>query len=306
MITLDHRLFLQHDFALLGSATEIGEFDLAGVPCIALVPDGIAFPEGVAPQLAVLRGLSADQRLALLDRAEAAWQPGEVFLFQALLQSTDDEKRVAGHLRSRMMKRRTADRSYWIRLHDPRVFNQLRGVLQPWQLADLMGPVKAWTGCDPTQRIWWRQVRPIHDTDVDLAWSSAQWDQVFRIELVNRVLRTLLRQGAVQAPDPALGRRVDAAIVRAVEVEQLQQPRDQEAFAVHDVIHGERLFQHPLMRACLQEVRDSGASYVGGVAGLDLQALSAAMAVVQDVAAKAHTGMNGERAGSTNQGVRHA
>jgi len=275
-MSFSHRHFLEHPIAIISEST-LGLIPLlARFQCHSLEPSGLALPAGVCPHLVVLDGVDAALRLALLDELEHLHVEGELRGLLALLGSSESGERVAAHLRSVMLRRKPGSTRYWLRLHDPRVFMHFPRILDSLQLRDLMGPISVWWWRDPDLNRWGSIDRPAEAGQPGQGWTERQWDAVFRIELVNRVALDVVRAAPQMAAHPDLHERADVALRRAIELEALVVPEDQQAFAVDQVIHGEALFAHPEMQRCLRDVRENGATYVGGTVDLDLFALARA------------------------------
>ncbi len=279
-----HRQILEYPIAIISeSVLDIVPL-LSSFRTLSLEPQAVALPAGTCPHLVLLDGASPDLRVALLDELESTYVTGEPRGLLALLGSNAPVDQVASHLRSMMFRRKPGSDRYWIRLHDPRVFMHLPRILSPAQLHGLMGSIDVWCWRDLDLGTWTCTARPAEDKPHDESWSESQWDAVFRVELVNRTAREIARLAPGTLASSALHERIDAALRRAIEQEGMVSTEDQQAFAVDAVLHGDALFLHPVMKRCLSDMRQSGGTYLGATADLDLEALTRSMETADQAA----------------------
>lgn len=267
---MDHRLFLQHDFALI-NPLQLDAAQWTGLPTEPLVPDTVESQAQLMPRLVLLHDLAPDAKIALLDQSEA-WQAAyDLPMLPILIQSAASAAAMTAHLKKQMLARHPAGHWFWIRFHDPRVFRHLRWLLDPAQMARLMGPASQWTWFDPSTSGWCTDPRPDADATTAARLDSRQWDGVFRMEVLNRALKGLGHEYPTVTFDQALYRQMDEAVRIAVEVEQLQDLDDQVAYACHAQRFGPAFHALPAVRRCLDDARAGACSYVGGIADLDPQ-----------------------------------
>jgi len=270
VLSMDHRLFLQHDFALI-NPLQLDAGQWSGLPTEPLVPDTVESQAQLMPRLVLLRELAPDARSALLDQSEA-WQAAyDLPMLPVLIQSGASAAAMTAHLKKQMLSRHPAGHWFWIRFHDPRVFRHLRWLLDPAQMARLMGPASQWTWFDPSTSNWCTDARPDADPTSASRLDSRQWDCVFRMEVVNRALKGLAHEHPSMTFDQWVYRQMDEAVRMAVEVEHLQELDDQLAYACHAQRFGSAFHALPAVRRCLDDARTGACSYVGGIADLDPQ-----------------------------------
>lgn len=267
---MDHRLFLQHDFALI-NPLQLDAAQWSGLPTEPLVPDTIESQAQLMPRLLRLRDLAQREKIALLDQSEA-WQAAyDLPMLPILIQSGASAAAMSAHLKKQMLARHPAGHWFWIRLHDPRVFRHLRWLLDPAQMARLLGPAFQWSWFDPSTSRWYTDPRPDVDSASASRLDSRQWDCVFRMEVLNRALKWLGHEHPSVIFDERMYRQMDEAVRTAVEVEHLLDLDDQVAYACNAQHFGPAFHVLPAVRRCLDDARAGTCSYVGGIADLDQQ-----------------------------------
>lgn len=171
---LDHRLFLQHEFALV-DPQQVSDSSILQLPLHPLVPDGLSRHARLMPRLVQLGELRESEKLALLDRACTWYEAEGTPLFAALLSTNVSPELMERHWR-RVMIQGPSSRRVWVRLHDPGVFCHLRWIISQEKLAYCMGPIKLWTSLDPWSSIWSStrlpavpraELRPLCQEDID-------------------------------------------------------------------------------------------------------------------------------------------
>lgn len=264
-LVMDHRLFRQHNYALL-NPLQVDAAQWQHLPTRALVPEMVSAQPTLMPRLVLLNRLSDDERMALLDKSDAWQAANDAPLLPVLLDYRGDPDVLAAHLKKQMLARHTSGDWFWIRFHDPRVYRHLHWVLDTTQLSRLLGPCSALTWFDPTQMRWYSDPRAPQEQTPASRFSNQQWDSIFRMELLNRVLKQLRYDHPDMPLEPADYRRIDETIRVAVDIEKLQDTDDQVAYACNTHLFGAGFHGHPLARQCLDDVRRGAYSYVGGMA----------------------------------------
>lgn len=209
---LTRRLFLTQDYAVI-NPLQVGAEDYDDLDVVRLLPAGLERHEHMMPLLVELRGLPEGSRIELLERVDHWSSEHDMPLFSALLACPAEMSRLVFHLRRRMVLRRPGGNSAWLRFHDPRVFQHLRWLLTPAQMASLMGPVTAWTWYDPLRACWQEQECPQTDPRARLSLSPSQWQALEQFEALTRRLGELADEG--EDADDALARRLLNELVRA-------------------------------------------------------------------------------------------
>lgn len=194
MSILDHRVFLEQDFALI-NPLQVGAELYADLETVRLVPEGLERHGHMMPLLVELKTLRECRRLELLMRASNWARANDMPLFSALLRG-GDKNRVVLNLRRCMVVLRAGGGRGWLRYHDPRVFRHLRWLLAREQMAGLMGQVEAWTWYDPLKMRWDVYGRPEMRCGTSrLLLTQKQWTILQSFDALNRCLRELAAEG---------------------------------------------------------------------------------------------------------------
>jgi len=268
VLSMDHRLFLQHDFALM-NPMQLDADLWRDLPTEPLVPELVKNQATLMPRLLLLREMAHDEKMALLDRS-VAWQAAyDVPMLPILIQSGAATTVMCAHLKKQMLARHPAGQWYWIRLHDPRVFRHLQWLLDPAQMAYMMGPRSQWTWFDPSTSQWCTDRSPDADPAQAFRLDTRQWDCVFRMEVLNRALKWLGNEHPKRVFGQIMYRQLDETVRTAIEVEQLQDLDDQVAYACNAERFGTAFHSTAAVRRCLDDARAGTCSYLGGIADLD-------------------------------------
>jgi len=259
METLDHRVILEHRFALL-NPIRVPSSRTAPMVTQPLVPAGWDRHMRLMPRLVDLDLLDHGQRLALLDRQTLWMQQHDGAYFSALLQSGADLQRVRSHL-LRMMIISVAGRESWLRLHDARVFKHLAWMLSPAQLARLMGPVEVWTWFDEHDQRWQSTSRPEMDEETLQQLDRQALADISLIEAINVAVRDDLRAG-LSAPDAEALRALLQAghLAGRYGIDDLH---DVAYFMRLSMKYGEALVHMPAFTRCLEYFHAGHGSFVG-------------------------------------------
>ena len=181
---LDHRLLVSHAYGLV--AAECVARLPGDVPRWPTAQDALADSAALLPVLVPLRALPAQTIGALQETVEAQGAAGEAPLFCALLDSAASPKRLQAHLGLVQLITGPAGRRAWLRLHDARVWLQLRRLLSEAQLAAILGPITRWSVLVQGELVSHENaaVVPARRLQAD----AQGWERVMRIGVVNRVL----------------------------------------------------------------------------------------------------------------------
>ncbi|KVG58889.1 DUF4123 domain-containing protein [Burkholderia territorii] len=229
-----------------------GSFELAGVPPVyevgELVPAARPGLEGVAPVLYCAEHPEV-QLPALRERAESDLESGLPPVICAIVECGKATGRLQHHLADRLVLHAPTSGDAVFRYYDPRVFPHLGRVLEEEQIDALLGPVETWTYLDPMGD--WKVVKGVVEPEATFSVTADQYARIARIELVQRALDLLRRNGTVSRPDtPAL---LDAQLAKG-EAHGLD-GGDLLAFALHGALVSPYFDRHPRVRAVLQASR---------------------------------------------------
>jgi hypothetical protein len=178
--SLDHRLLMSHQYALI--AAEYIEQLPPDIPYLLTASGVLKDSVALLPVLVHLPALSSEQ----LDALQQLMNNPDLPVLTTLIKSTAEPARMAHHIGTAQLVRGIEERKAWLRIHDPRVWLQLRHVLTAQQRRNLMGPATVWT-CR-LDNVWvTEQVDNIMQTTATLLKTDA-WQQLQRIGMVNRVL----------------------------------------------------------------------------------------------------------------------
>lgn len=274
--TLDHRMMLTCDFAVINSLQVEPEAraDLEG---LSIMPARFQGQEHLFPLLVELRTLSDSQRIDMIDRM-ATWQASRgTPYFSALLKCPDGKDVLCQHLTRRSDVRLSDGGQDVLRLHDPRLFRHLPWMLRSEQMVALLGNISCWTwhGSDGL----WYSLRnpgasPAHRL-LPLRIDSDQWPLLLRIPEQHAVVATLRRRSPQLVDDERLAQKVNSALSDGERSMPGSSPPDRQLFAEHVIRFGERLKDHPQFQARMATVRAGKQSYFAAFADLDDETLKA-------------------------------
>ncbi|MET3624545.1 DUF4123 domain-containing protein [Burkholderia ambifaria] len=229
-----------------------GQLALSGVPPVykvgELVPAARPELEGVAPVLYCAEH-SELQLPVLKERAESDLESGSPPVVCAIVECGKATARLQQHLADRLILQAPTSGDAVFRYYDPRVFPHLRRILKAEQMGALLGPVASWTYLDPMSG--WTVVNGATEPEAVFAVTADQHARIARIELVQRALDVLRRNGTAPRPDmPAL---LDAQLAKG-EAHGLA-GGDLLAFALHGTFVSPYFDRHPRVLAILQAPR---------------------------------------------------
>ncbi len=196
-VDLGHRTFLAQTHGIV-DPTQVAAAQFADLPVEPLNPPLLGRRLHNPPLLVALHALPWQTRLELLERADAQLRDRGRPLFCTLLES-DAPDRVRPHLMSRMAPLRPRTGRVLFRVHDARVFRHLRWMLGPSQMAQLMGPIVAWTWHEPLGNTWRTQLRPATEGPPGALIDPDQWEQLAQVACINGCLKDLAEAGAGHA-----------------------------------------------------------------------------------------------------------
>jgi hypothetical protein len=239
-----------------------GTLELPGAPSVyetgELVPAARTELQGVAPVLYCAEHPEL-QLPALRQRAERDLENGVPPVICAIVESDAATGRLHQHLADRLVLQAPASGDAVFRYYDPRVFPHLRRILKAEQMGALLGPVASWTFLDTVNG--WTAVNGAAEPESAFGVTADQYERIERIELVQRALDVLRRNGTAVPPDmPAL---LDTQLAKG-EVYGLA-GGDLLAFALHGTLVSPYFDRHPRVRAVLKAPRQG--PYAEAVAG---------------------------------------
>lgn len=267
---LDHRLLLTQDFALI-NPLQVEASQWQDLDSEALTPKPLASQAHLMPRLVVLRDVSEARRVELIERSDRWARDYDLPLFSALLQTTAPRRRIISHLVGKMLLTTPLKQQMWLRFHDPRVIQQLSWQWSDDQLRILLGPIDAWTWCDPLTSHWRTlgssSAQPLVDSQIRL--STVQRDQLHRMELLNRSCQRLARRMKPESVCAGLAQRLDLRLKHAIESMGLRDQDDIRLYAEHAVQYGPHLHLHPDMQSRLESAQREELSYTRACVGMD-------------------------------------
>lgn len=251
-----HRTFLAQTHGII-DPTQVAAAQFADLPVEPLDPPLLARRLHQPPLLVALHALPRHDRLALLERCDAQLRDRGRPLFCTLFES-DAPDRVRNHLMRQMAPLQPRIGRVLLRVHDSRVFRHLRWVLDLSQMAQLMGPISAWTWHEPLGNTWRTHLRPAVEVAPGPPLRRDQWGTLANIACINGCLRDLAeaQAGHASALLPALLECIDEA--RAV---GLHESADLGLYALHRLDHGEGFARQEALRVRLKRVQQKGMSY---------------------------------------------
>lgn len=213
-VVLEHRLISDCSFALV-NPLDVGSPQWADLPHYPLTAPRLNAPPGQLPLLIDLLKLSSTSRLELVQRAWSWERANGRSFFCGFIKSTKSVERMVHHLGRRLLIKNTAGEQLFLRFYDPRVFEHVRWIFTPTQLAALMGPADVWCWLDRAGQ-WQREVRPELRT-YSLILEPHQHLSLGRIGVLNRILKTLCGLQPSRTMDIALVQEVEAWLRRALD-----------------------------------------------------------------------------------------
>ena len=261
-IDTGHRTFLAQTHAII-DPTQVAAACFADLSCEPLEPVELSGYLRQPPLLVALDAMSRDRRLEVLDRAELHLRERGRPLFCTLL-ACNEAAHLRGHLRHLMGLWRPGKGRVWFRVHDPRVFRHLRWLLTPAQMAEVMGPVHAWTWHEPLGGTWRTHHRPDAHAPFGLLLQPDQWLGLEQLGVINACLRDLVVDPATAGSGADQLKLFKALNAKAVMPGAAIQQHLQRTLSVVDL--------HDAMRSTVSGLHRSSHGY--GVAGLIMMSAS--------------------------------
>lgn len=255
---MPHRVFMEAEY-LIVNPMQVDACEWKQLESISIAPRRLKHEAHMLPRLVAIQDLKREHKVELLDRNELALKNGGNALWSCALKSGASFESTAAHLAKVQVLKTPHGQHFLLRCHDPRVFRHLIWILEPHQLALLMGPIEIWSWMDSDTLRWYQTPRPSDVLGGRL--TGREWGGINRIGLLNATLRDLQRIRADVALDQVLFRQIDAALEQAIEVEGLSDSEDQCLYAQHCIFHGDAWSSRPDVKAVLQRVRNGESSY---------------------------------------------
>jgi len=229
-----------------------GKLELPDVPPVyevgELIPAARPELEGVAPLLYCAEHPEL-QLPALKERTESDLENGLPPVVCAIVECGKATGRLRQHLADRLILQAPTSGDAVFRYYDPRVFPHLRRILAAEQMGVLLGPVETWTYLDPAGD--WAVIDGVAEPGEDFVITVEQHARIARIELVQRALDLLRRDGTMSRPDmPAL---LDLQLAKG-ESHGLS-GGDLLAFALHGTLVSPYFNHHPRVQSVLRAPR---------------------------------------------------
>lgn len=259
---LDHRLFLEQDYAIVNPMQVDGSV-LEAIPSIVVGERRFACERDQLPRLVVLGDLTREDRFALLDTADALLADSGVPLFSALVRSDESARTFAALAGDNLLLRHPLRGAFYFRFFDPRVFVHLARLLSAAQLSRIVAPARSWLWFDPWAVRWREFVASVCGAEADAgpsALDDRQWDALSRIEVVNRALLQWQSEARGE-PTPSVVEAIDASVREAVDGLGLTETDDLVAYALNERRHGSGFHDTRAAREALERVRRREASY---------------------------------------------
>jgi hypothetical protein len=281
MFSLDHRTFLEQDFAVI-DPLQVDASLWKHLPAMTLGETEFDCDTAKLPHLLCLRDADELARLELLDLSQAFTADEDTAFFCALIRTKESPSSLTRRLSQRMvLTRRSNGQKYFFRYFDPRVFLHLPRILTDEQMSTLLAPAAAWAWRDPLARQWREHCVAVQAAAMwpapTLAANDKQLDGIARIDLVNQVLQRLQAETGEQAVAQSVLPAIDAHALRAIEAERLTDANDQAQFVLDAIEYGPQVHQTSAVRQVLEGARSQQTSYVGGMNALGKQGILAAM-----------------------------
>lgn len=276
MSVLDHRAFLEQDFALV-NPLQVDASQYMDLDTVRLVPEGMERHAHMMPLLVELNTLAETKRLDLLMRASNWARNNDMPLFSALLRG-GSKGRVVYNLKRCMLISYPGVGRRWLRYHDPRVFRHLRWLLGLEQMAFLMGQIDRWTWYDPVQMRWDTHNRPdIVGRTPRFSLSTQQWVSLQLFDALNVCLRELAAEGL--ATDDSAAKAILEGLLQASR-QGLTDDDDVRLFARQYEMHGPQWHQQERVLHCIERARTNQDTYFSACAEIGLKASAEAGALL--------------------------
>ena len=210
---IDHRLFNDHAYGLV--AAEHLNCLPADIPRTSLAIGVTADSTELMPSLIELGQLSPAQSLDLLQLMDKQISDDDMPVVSCLFSTNYDLQSVCAYFARVQMCRNLRGERAWLRVHDPRVWAQLKRAFKPSTFAKFVASIQVWTMY--YDRAWVRYAPELKSTR-DQAFSTLllddeEWAAVERIGIINRSLRALELNSYSQAEQHSAG--LDGIVVRA-------------------------------------------------------------------------------------------
>lgn len=186
----------QHSFGIVDphSAKSLPD----GIFAMPLVPPQLVIASHLMPSLIDLRALASEHLMVLAECISMACQRQEAPPVALLVNADAEALAFARHWNRMQLPRLYTERSFWLRLHDPRVLHQLLRILTRAQRKKLFGRATAftyligrdWTSVAREDEGGTEEHHGAHGGIPPYAGPEAwDWSRIVRIGLINRSLQ---------------------------------------------------------------------------------------------------------------------
>jgi len=258
-VIFEHRLIRNCSFALV-NPLDVDQAQWADLPHHPLIAAHLKASPRQLPILIDLLSLTRESRQELVARAWTWERANGNSFFCGLIESPEPVERMVSHLSRRLLIKNAAGPKLLLRFYDPRVFEHLRWIFTPVQLAALMGPASVWYWLDGGGQ-WQREVRPELKT-YSLRLESQQLLALGRIGTLNRILKSLRRTEPNRDIDISLIRKIEGWLRDALE-EGLSEVADLQLYISQSLKFHPGIQRHPALVNALHAVQMGHCTYVG-------------------------------------------
>lgn len=264
---LGHRELSRFEYAII-NPMRVEVVNWCDLKPIVLGAHIFAHGTSLLPRLIFLNSLGNDVRATLLEKNTRQVRQGHGPLFSALLSSARSPEVVAAHLSTKMIGVSNNSEKYWLRFHDPSVFDRLDWLLNDAQMRWFLGPVDAWSWFDRFTGTWRQRIKPIKSKDVlPSAFTSEQWSALGRQRFLNKTLKLLTSETLDPFDGGSLVRRIDSYVGCAMSM-GLEDVDDICAFAIQVERFGLQWLASPVITEAIDSARTGKKSFFTSMAEL--------------------------------------
>lgn len=265
MSGLWHRFLLAQDYAII-NPLQVDASLWEDLPTLALEPAALVEQADLMPRLLTFQDISQTQRLELIERAKTHQKHSAPPYFSALIESKSPKEQMQQRLSQRLLVDGPDGKKGLLRYFDPRVFMHLRWLLDNKQMSLLLFDIDCWHWPD-SKGNWHDFKSPETVAYSTLRLSESQWQTLTTLGWLNRLLKQLGTDPALDTTEPQLARTALSHLQTAQQL-GLKGKDDCCLYAKQSTLFTPRIHQHPDLQTRLNSALSGDISYTSACAKL--------------------------------------